>query len=295
MRTANFRPAGDARAECYLTFLVGDAGGLGANVNRWRTQLALPPLTVTEIEALPKASFLGRDAALLEATGTWKGMNGGESASGWGLLGLLLVDPNESAFLKMTGPAKVVAAEREAFLALAKSFRPAGAHDPHASAQEPGPDASKPAASTPKAKDPAKPSATNGAALSWTIPEGWRQAPEKPMRAASFFAGPGEEVECYVSVFPGDAGGVLANVNRWRGQLELPELTEVDVQHLERIPMLGREAVVVEAEGKGAKLVGAACQGSDRSVFVKMTGPPDLVREQRGAFLAFCTSLAGRD
>ena len=114
------------------------------------------------------------------------------------------------------------------------------------------------------------------------------------MSAASFFTGPGEEVECYVSIFPGEAGGVLANVNRWRGQLDLPELTPIDVEHLESIPMLGRKAVVVEGEGKGTKLVGAACPGSERSVFVKMTGPAELVREQRGAFLAFCMSLGER-
>jgi hypothetical protein len=299
MRTANFRPAGDPHAECYLTFLVGDAGGLGANVNRWRAQLSLPPLTGTEIDALPKAAFLGRGAALLEGTGTWKGMNGGESAPGWGLLGLLLVDPNGSAFLKMTGPAKTVAAEREAFLALAKSFRAAGAPEPKASDASPkasdvdakanGSESSKPADSAP-APHP-KSGDANASGLSWTLPDGWRTAPEKPMRAASFFAGPGESVECYVSIFPGEAGGLLANVNRWRGQLDLPELTGVDCEHLESFPMLGRRGVVVEIEGKGTKLVGAACTGSDHSVFVKMTGPPELVREQRGAFLAFCMSL----
>lgn len=301
MRTANFHPAGDPRAECYLTFLVGDAGGLGANVNRWRAQLSLPPLTGEQIDALPKAAFLGRGAALLEASGTWKGMNGTEAAPGWGLVGILLVDPNGSAFLKMTGPAKLVAGEKDAFLALAKSFRAAGAPDPQANAQPDAsplqPEASHAAATSTSESKPASPhpqaNATD-APLSWTLPEGWRPAPEKPMRAASFFTGPGEEVECYVSIFPGEAGGVLANVNRWRGQLDLPELTQIDVEHLESIPMLGRKAVVVEGEGKGTKLVGAACPGSERSVFVKMTGPAELVREQRGAFLAFCMSLGER-
>ena len=266
MRAANFKPAGDPHAECYLTLLGGDGGGLGANINRWRTQLALPALPPSEIDALPKAPFLGRAAVLLEATGTWKGMNGTESAPGWGITGLLLVEPGGSAFLKMTGPAKLVEAERAAFLALAKSFRAARATEEAKTKEE----------------------------FAWTLPDGWREAPAKPMRAVTFFAGPGEELECYVTVFPGEAGGVLLNVNRWRGQLDLPEITEVDVERLETVPMLGRKAYIVECEGKGSQLAAAACPGSDRSVFVKMSGPPELVKEQRGAFLAFCMSLEER-
>jgi hypothetical protein len=257
MRVASFRPAGDPHAECYLTLLSGDAGGLGANVNRWRAQLGL--------------AALGRASVLLEASGTWKGMNGNEAAPGWGLAGLLLVEPGGSAFLKMTGPAKLVVDERENLLALAKSFR-----------------AAKPADEAAKEQAAAE---TGGAGFAWVLPEGWRRAPDKPMRAASFFVGAGEALECYVTVFPGEAGGMLANVNRWRGQIDLPPLEEAEIATLESIPMLGRKAVVVEGEGKGTKLVGAACPGSERSVFVKMSGPPELVKEQRGAFLAFCMSL----
>ena len=298
MRVANFRPAGDPKAECYLTLLGGEAGGLGANVNRWRAQLALPALDAAGIDALPKMQFLGQEAVLLEANGTWTGMNGMESTPGWGLTGLLLVDPNGSAFLKMTGPAKVLADEREHFLALAKSFRPAQPAD--AKAASPAVPSEAPA--KPPAGNAIPPEAANGSSskegskdgFAWTLPEGWRRAPDKPMRAATFFTGPGETLECYIAVFPGDTGGLLANVNRWRGQLDLPPLADSDVAKLESIPMLGRQAVLVEGEGKGSQLVGAACPGQDRSVFVKMSGPPDLVKAQRAAFLAFCRSLEER-
>jgi len=294
MRVANFRPAGDPKAECYLTLLGGDAGGLAANVNRWRAQLALPALDAAGIDALPKVQFLGQDASLLEANGTWTGMNGMESNPGWGLTGLLLVDPNGSAFLKMTGPAKVLADEREHFLELAKSFRPAQTTD----AKTASPAVPSGAPAKPPAGNAIPPEAANGASskdsFAWTLPDGWRRAPDKPMRAVTFYAGPGETLECYIAVFPGDTGGLLANVNRWRGQLDLPPLAEADIAKLESIPMLGRKAVIVEGEGKGSQLVGAACPGQDHSVFVKMSGPPELVKAQRTAFLAFCRSLEER-
>jgi hypothetical protein len=299
MRLANFRPGGDPHAECYMTLLGGDAGGLGANVNRWRAQLALPALDPAAIDALPKAPFLGRDGVLLEANGTWTGMSGMESSSGWGLTGLLLVEPGGSAFLKMTGPAKLVADEREHFLELAKSFHAAKATD-----SKPAPGATPSgapgqiASGAPSRETTPATEAPHGSPpkddFVWTLPEGWRRGPDKPMRAATFYAGPGETLECYIAVFPGEAGGVLANVNRWRGQLDLPPLSESDVASLASIPMLGRNAVLVEGEGKGAALVGAACPGPDRSVFVKMSGPPELVKTQRAAFLAFCASLEER-
>ncbi len=299
MRLANFHPAGDPKAECYLTLLGGDAGGLAANVNRWRGQLALPSLDQAAIDALPKAQLLGRDAILMEATGTWTGMSGMESSPGWGLTGLLFVGAEGSAFLKMTGPAKVLADEREHFLELAKSIHPAQPSDAKPAPAPNGATASAPtgasphgSSGTPKAPPVEMPQSSPASdAFAWTLPEGWRRAPDKPMRAATFYAGPGETLECYIAVFPGDTGGLLANVNRWRGQLDLPPLADADVAKLESIPMLGGKAVLVEGEGKGAQLVGAACPGTDRSVFVKMSGSPELVKAQRAAFLAFCGSL----
>ncbi|HEV8111956.1 MAG TPA: hypothetical protein VGR31_04220 [Planctomycetota bacterium] len=278
MRTANFHPGGDPHTDCYLTLLGGDAGGLGANVNRWRAQLSLPALSPSEIDALPRSPFVGGDAVLVEANGTWRGMNGTDSNVGWALTGLLHVDPNGSAFLKMTGPADVVAAQHDAFLQLARSFRSAKA-EVHGDEVR----------FAPAGDDHAARSSTGE--FSFEIPAGWRKAPERPMRNASFYAGPGEDLECYVTVFPGEAGGILANVNRWRGQLGEPAIADADLAALHRIPMLGREAVLVECTGKGSQLVGAACAGADRSVFVKMSGPPERVQQQRSAFLQFCASI----
>ncbi len=122
MRVANFLAGGDERAECYLTLLAGDGGGLAANVNRWRAQMSLDPIDAAAVAALPRAAFLGSEGALLELQGTFTGIGGAGSSEGFGLLGLLLVAPEGSAFLKLVGPAEVVARERRAFLELAGSF-----------------------------------------------------------------------------------------------------------------------------------------------------------------------------
>lgn len=314
MRAANFRVAGDANAECYLTLLAGDAGGLAANVNRWRAQLSLPPLPASEIDALPRAELLGGQAAFVEAAGSWKGMNGTEVRPSWRLVGLLLVDPNGSAFLKMTGPDDLVAAQRDAFRALARSFH--SKLDPASTTPAPSGTSATELSSGAKSEAPssgASPteppssvigsvgdatndgatthSAAEAAGFAFEVPSGWRRAPDRPSRAFSFFAGPGEDLQCYLTALDGDAGGLLANVNRWRGQLGLTSIESGQLDLMPTVSVLGHDARLVESDGVGASLIGAACMGADRSVFVKMTGPKDLVKAQRGAFLTFCGSL----
>jgi hypothetical protein len=312
MRVANFRVAGDERAECYLTLLGGDGGGLAANVNRWRTQMGQPPLPASEIAALPKAPMFGREAALVRIQGTFSGMGDTSSAPDYLLVGLLLVEPAGSAFLKMTGPESVVAGQLDAFLALARSLRieAGGVRPGDVPSDGALPEGHPPiggGAATADAPKAAPTSAAQtsdaqeGGGFAWKTPEGWRRGPDKSMRVVTYYPAADERIECYVTALGGDAGGALANANRWRGQLGAPALTQDELAKLPRVPMLGAEAVLVEATGK-TKLAGGGAEEdaamlattlnrAQGSVFVKMTGPPALVAAEKQRFLAFCATL----
>ena len=293
-RDANFLVAGDPRAECYLTTLGGDAGGMDANINRWRGQLSLPPLGPAEIAELPRVPWLGGDAVLVDIEGKWTGMTGDEAADDWRLVGLLRIDPSASSFLKMVGPADVIGGQIGAFRALADSFH-LGREGDHAV-----PEAAPPASSAPGGDAAADTQST--AALSWRAPAGWTRGPAKPMREVTYLSGEGHAVECSVTVFSGTGGGLLANVNRWCGQMGAPTLTDADVAALERVPVAGAEGVLVRLErGDGAtadasaeRLLGVVALLPERSLFVKMTGPRDAVDGQRAALLEFCASLRVR-
>jgi hypothetical protein len=191
----------------------------------------------------------------------------------------VLIDSSGSAFLKMTGPDAVVGAQIDAFRKLASSMRreTASAMAPPSSAPNPS------------------------SALAWAVPTGWRKGPDKPGRAVTFFVGPNDAVECYVTMFPGDGGGALANVNRWRKQLGRDEITAEKLEELHQIPMLGGQAWLAEIDGTftdstgqkipDALLFGAVYAQQDRSVFVKLVGPKAVVEPQHEAFVAFCSSL----
>lgn len=302
MRIANFTLSSDERVECYLTLLGGEAGGLTANVNRWRGQMGLAPLAPDEVASMETFNLLGRRAAQLDLVGTWSGMGGGASEAGWRMLGLLAVSAGGSSFLKMVGPEKVVAAEKDHFLELAASMHDGSGHahgdTPTASAPAPEPVRSE-AADGQGGEVPAPPRSVSSG-LAWRSPEDWVVAPERAFRNANYFAG-SEDVEAYVTVLPGDAGGTIANVNRWRAQMGQPPLTPTDFDDLARVSMLGGSGILIEIAGSfqsmsgsvldDALMIGALIQIPGRSVFVKMIGPSELVVQQRQPFLEFCESL----
>jgi hypothetical protein len=64
-------------------------------------------------------------------------------------------------------------------------------------------------------------------AIHWTAPESWEEQPASGFRKGSFLArGPdGKTADISVISFPEQAGGLLANVNRWRDQLKLAPIT----------------------------------------------------------------------
>ncbi len=79
--------------------------------------------------------------------------------------------------------------------------------------------------SEPMARRPAAPATPQ---LRLTLPAGWKESPPSEFRVASFrVRGKDAREDADVSVvpLPGDAGGDLANVNRWRGQVDLAPVT----------------------------------------------------------------------
>lgn len=313
-RDVNFAVAGDARAECYLTTLAGEAGGLDANINRWRTQLSLPPLGPDEIAALPRQSWFGAPAVAVDFSGRWAGMSGDQAAPAeedWRLIGLLQVTPEQSRFLKLVGPAAVIDTQIPAFHALAESFHVDGsehgaalhAAERQSTSQSSSPSATESAANSTAQSTPPRTAAPadsqRSASLAWRAPPGWTRGAEKPMRELTYFAGEGQQVECAVTLLTGEAGGLLANLNRWCGQMGAPPMTEADVARLEHITLAGSDAVLVRLErGPDATapenhelLLGAIGRLGESALFVKMLGPHDAVESQGAALVAFCNSL----
>lgn len=129
------------------------------------------------------------------------------------------------------------------------------------------------------------------AGLTWTLPKGWKEQAASGMRAGSFLApgAGGKDVDVSIVPLAGDAGGELANVNRWRGQLGLPPVDESNLSTVVRSVHLGpHQARLVEfSNNEGKRLLAAVLRNGATTYFFKASGDDAAVKSIRLAFLSF--------
>ncbi|MEO6002182.1 MAG: hypothetical protein ABIZ04_17610 [Opitutus sp.] len=160
-----------------------------------------------------------------------------------------------------------------------------------------------PANSTPAAANSGNMASTavptaSGEGLAWTAPASWRVKPASAMRKGSYSVpgADGTEADLSITAFPGDVGGALANVNRWRGQLELAPLAESDLESaLTHLDIDSLHADVVEfasaSSAKSQRMIGAIVPFEGATWFFKLTGPDALVAHEKPAFLNFLKTI----
>jgi len=89
--------------------------------------------------------------------------------------------------------------------------------------------------------------------IQWTAPNGWREEKPIPPRYASYRIGEGlQELDFSITKLPGKAGTVLLNVNRWRGQIGLGPVTQMELGKITReLKQDEVEITVVDIVGPG--------------------------------------------
>ncbi|MDA1264694.1 MAG: hypothetical protein O2816_06410 [Planctomycetota bacterium] len=297
VRLFNLRPAGDPDAECSFAMLPSDGGGVTPNVNRWRDQMGLGPITEQEAMALPTRTwFKTGGAAVLEAVvvdlqGVYTAM-GGSPRSDQRMLGLISMTPFGALFVKMTGPASVVEDERERFFAFCDSVRISDEASALQAAQGAGPEIGPSAGAAGGA-------AIDRDSLTWTVPAGWTDQGPRTMRHVSYQAAP--STDAYLAFASGDR---LDNYNRWCDQVGAQRITAADLAALPTVTILGQECPLLEVAGTyrgmgnvnipDATLVGARCNLQGEALFVKMIGPTAEVAATMATFLAFCDSIGSK-
>ncbi len=232
MRVASFGISQDGKqADVSVIPLGGMAGTDPANVNRWRGQVGLGPLAEAEVSKLTEKVSVGAEPAdLYDLAGTAPG--NGEAQR---ILGVILHRDDTAWFFKMTGDAGLVEQQKPAFIAFLKSVSfgaPSAA--PSAIDLSQLPPSHPPIAGTslgtqnllvPNANTLVMGGLVDDRKPTWTVPSGWQEGQLAQFLVAKYvIAGADGTAAVNVSSLAGDGGGLLANVNRWRGQLGLPPL-----------------------------------------------------------------------
>ncbi len=131
------------------------------------------------------------------------------------------------------------------------------------------------------------------APVKYATPAGWREVPATGIRTAAFVIVEGaRKAEVTVMPLGREASDVLANINRWRGELKLPPIDAREAEKdVHEITVAGGGALYADLQGTGERTLAVMVPRGPQVWFIKLRGPSDLVQQQKTAFEAFVRSL----
>ena len=258
-----FEDESGGKVEITVSSFPGDVGGTLANVNRWRGQAGLNPISQGELAAsLSDLTIDGHHGQIVDI------LPEDEDTQAARIVAAIFMYRGESWFFKMSGPKSIVAGQKPIFDNFIESLKFTDTNA--ANSQE------------------AESSESQPLVLAFETPEGWRESSGSSFRIASFQI----ELEGFdpgdfsITRFPGDAGGVFANVNRWRQQIGLPSWSESQVNANEK-PVAAEDlqfsffdlAPRTEEEKKKVeeRILAAVMEHDGQSYFFKLRGEIFLV------------------
>lgn len=253
MRLATFKPGQDM-PEVTLSAFPGDSGGLLANINRWRGQLGLPPIGEAELAKTSESgTFEGVAVTTVDITGS----------AGQQLLGAV-VTPGDGKtwFVKAIGEPAAIAKLKPVFGAFARSFR----------LQREAPTVSSSAG----AGD------VQARLSAWKGPSHWAADPNASTMVAAAYDAKNTEggAKITATMLLNDGGGVLSNINRWRDQLGLPPVMQLDQQPVTKLGV-GSMWVDLAAADNSRRMIAAIVPSNGQTWFFKITGTPKGVEAER--------------
>lgn len=132
--------------------------------------------------------------------------------------------------------------------------------------------------------------------LDYKLPDGWVEEAPGPMRIAQFSVLVGTQVvKISVSALSGDAGGVLSNVNRWRGQISLSSIDDGQLAGLLTRGSSSKhvmQQVDMRNPANDQRVVAAITKTDTDTWFFKMEGSPTQIDQVMTQWDAFIQSLA---
>lgn len=282
MLLAKYQIQGEDGVTVDVTFstLRSAPGGLLANINRWRGQLDQSPFDEASLKQNTSTVVSGfGDAVFVDIQGL---APNADPKNDGRLIGAIAESGPSAWFFKLRGNEALASAEKENFIRWIESVKPA----------EP---ANVPMHGTPPGEQPAPPAAPVGdGSVTWQLPDGWVPVKGSSARYATIglTGTDGSKAELAVTHFPGDVGGDLANVNRWRAQIGLPPVDEAALAPAITGIAAGPKTIkVIDATGPQNRCAAGWVAHGGETWFFKLTGPDPLISAEKAKFTAFIESI----
>ncbi len=276
-----------ATLEVTFSTLRSAPGGLLANINRWRGQLGREPFDVASLKQNSQTVTSGfGDAVFVEVEGL---LSDADPKKDGRLMGAIAESGPSAWFFKLRGNDTLAVAERENFIRWIESVKPAGPAEPakvpmHGTAPGEGITPPKEAAVVPAGDGP----------VTWQLPDGWAMGKGSSARYATIAVtgADGAKGELAITHFPGDVGGDLANVNRWRGQIGLGPIDQAALAPSVTQVTAGPKTIkLIDVTGPQNRCAAGWVSHGGETWFFKFTGPDALVGAEKAKFTAFLESI----
>jgi hypothetical protein len=134
--------------------------------------------------------------------------------------------------------------------------------------------------------------------ITYTVPPGWEETgPRASMGIVVLTAFQvrqgGESAEATVLALGAMPGGPLGNVNRWRGQVGLPEITQaqLDKDPPAGITAGGRKAPYYDFKGAARRMLLVTVPRGNKTWYFKLLGSAGVVGKNKAAFESFVQSV----
>lgn len=138
--------------------------------------------------------------------------------------------------------------------------------------------------------------------FTYVKPDAWSDKVSSSMVLMTFQAGSPPEMlaDLTVSAFPGDVGGQLANVNRWRRQVGLgpvaPEaldgfVTELEISGMPAWQVSFTGPISASKVGEPVTMMVTAVAHDDNTWFFKLMGMESVVEAEKANYDAFLSSI----
>jgi hypothetical protein len=139
--------------------------------------------------------------------------------------------------------------------------------------------------------------ADSASGISYQTPDSWTEFPPSSIRKANFtIDNASGTAEVSITVFPGDVGGTLANINRWRQQIGLSSIDQVSLNdNISSIIISNHQGYFTKLEGNTESILGGILPFHGSTWFIKMQGDILAIDEEVDTFKSFLSSIRIED
>ena len=132
--------------------------------------------------------------------------------------------------------------------------------------------------------------------FSWNVPDNWIQANTTPFSQANYLIpSPEGSADITVSYFEGNAGGIEANINRWRMQLGLQELSKEQIDLIGETfsSKIGQYTIykIINPDNNKSGFLCSIIPTKNHTIFIKLKTYPETIDYLKEQFIKFSSSF----